>query len=301
MWHTAYWPWPPHCLTCRPWTVAAADERLPQRHPQGLGLDLDAVAVAQPPEQHVDVGLAHGPQHDLVGLRRCARCRIVGSSADEPLQRARRACPRRLGGGGDRHGQQRLRQHPRLDQRPGVLGATACRRSRRCVSLATTHEVAGDGRGLVETGLVERGGERPDALVVVVAGMPLAGRRARRRRSRCPETCTTVSGRSVPRTRARATAGRHRGRLVVRMTSATSGPSGSQVSSRQGVADRVSWRSAAGAAPAAGRRARCRWSSSSRPDAGLGGDRDHRVEAAVATAVSRSVDDVRGRSPRRSR
>ena len=66
-WHTAYWPWPPDCFTCRPVTRAGCGDGLPHRHPDRLGVHLGA-AGAQPGEHHVGVRLAHAPEHGLVGL-----------------------------------------------------------------------------------------------------------------------------------------------------------------------------------------------------------------------------------------
>jgi hypothetical protein len=71
--------------------------------PERLGLHLDAVAVAQPPEDLLDVGLAHRPQHHLVGLRVVLHPHrhVLG---DDPLQRAGELVLVALVGGVDRHG-----------------------------------------------------------------------------------------------------------------------------------------------------------------------------------------------------
>ena len=103
MWQTAYWPCPPLCLTCRPWTVHLRTNVSRSAVRNGLGLDLDAIAVAQPAEDLLDVGLAHRPQHDLVGLRVVLHPHghVLG---DDPLQRARELVLVALVGGVDRHG-----------------------------------------------------------------------------------------------------------------------------------------------------------------------------------------------------
>ncbi len=139
--HTAYWPWPPDCFTCRPWPLAAAAERLPQRHLDRLGVQLDA-ARAEPVEDHVGVRLAHRPEHQLVGLDVAlqAQRRVAGH---EPAQVLREGVLVRAGLGhhGDR--QQRLRHRPRRHQQRVVLAGERVA-GLRAARLGDRAEVAGD-------------------------------------------------------------------------------------------------------------------------------------------------------------
>ena len=122
---TAYWPWPPDCLTCRPWPLAGGAEGLPQRHLHRLGVQLDA-AGAQPVQHHVGVRLAHAPEHQLVGLGVAfqPQRRVAGDQPGQVLGQGV-LVGAGLGHHGDR--QQRLGHRPRRDQQRLVLG-------RRCVS-----------------------------------------------------------------------------------------------------------------------------------------------------------------------
>ena len=224
---TAYWPWPPLCLTCRPWPVARRDERLPQRHPQRHGLDRHAVALAQPVEQHVDVGLAHRPQHDLVGLGVVLQPhrRVLG---DQPLQRAGQLV---LVGLGRRRGSPpaaAARAAPTARRRRGSPCCSACRSSRRGTAWRPRTRSPAIASGLGRSVSPERGGQRPTRSSSSWSSWPSTSCPANP--ARWPDTCTTVSGRSVPEnTRTRLTRPTYAS-VVVRTTSATSGPSGSHCS-----------------------------------------------------------------------
>ena len=226
---TAYWPWPPDCLTCRPWPVAVAGERLAQRHPQ-----LDLVdrrrrsRLLEPVEDDVGVRLAHAPQHDLVGLGVVldAQRRVLGG---EPLQAlatslsssalARASIATGSSGSGIVHGSQHQRRRP---------CRRGCRRSRRGCSRPIAQMSPATAQSAGRWVLPERDRQRADPLVLVVV---LVARRASPKNDeKWPETCTVASGRSVPeKTRTRLTRPTY-GSVVVLTTSATSGPSGSQVS-----------------------------------------------------------------------
>ena len=148
--------------------LGRAGERLAQRHPQRHRVDGDAVAVAQPVEQHVDVRLAHAPQHQLVGLGVVLepQRRVLG---DQPRQALRRACPRRpwsaattatgSSGSGISHGS--ISSGSSLSDSVSPVSAR--------VSLATAHDVAGDGAAATVRCVLPSGdGQRADPLVDVV-------------------------------------------------------------------------------------------------------------------------------------
>ena len=164
---TAYWPWPPDCLTCRPCPLAGPANVSRSDTRSGTESTCDAVPVAQPVEQHVDVRLAHAPQHQLVGLRVVLQPqrRVLG---DEPAQalgelvlvglaRAPRSRPA-AAGRASTHGS--ISSGSSLSDRVSPVSAR--------VSLAIAHDVAGDGLGDGALGLAERGGQRADPLVDVV-------------------------------------------------------------------------------------------------------------------------------------
>ena len=186
---TAYWPWPPDCLTCRPWPLPRPANVSRSGTRSGTGLDRDAVAVAQPVEQHVGVRLAHAPQHELVGLGVVLepQRRVLG---DQP-----RPAP------GDSLSSSALvlrrRSRPAAAARASPTARSAAGRpwsdrvspvSARA-SLATAHDVAGDAlRRPARCVLAERRGERADPLVHVVVVVARARRSAvaRTRARRCP-------------------------------------------------------------------------------------------------------------------
>ena len=130
IWQIPNWPWPPVCLTLRP-SPWAFPPNVSRSGTRSVGrLHLHAVPRAQPVEQHVRVGLAHAPQHQLAGLGVVLQPqrRVLGH---QPPQRLRQLVLVRLGLGRDRHRQQRLGHRPRLHQQRLVLAPTGCRRSPR--------------------------------------------------------------------------------------------------------------------------------------------------------------------------
>ena len=74
--------------------LRGAAERLAQRHHERHLLDVHRVALGQPLDDDVGVGLAHAPDHQLVGL-----AVVLDTDARDPPRRAgrgpARACPRR--------------------------------------------------------------------------------------------------------------------------------------------------------------------------------------------------------------
>ena len=62
-------PWPPVCFLYLPSASAFAGDRLPVRHLDVFGLDLDTQLPVQPLERDAEVRLAHAPQQRLVRLR----------------------------------------------------------------------------------------------------------------------------------------------------------------------------------------------------------------------------------------
>ena len=92
--HTAYWPCPPDCLTCRPWPLGLGGERLAQRH-----LDRDA---CRPRRRS---GWSAGPSGRPGAPRPCTtaptggcrRCAPGAASGPRPAGGSGlgRACPRR--------------------------------------------------------------------------------------------------------------------------------------------------------------------------------------------------------------
>ena len=150
---------------------AGAGERLAQRDHQLAGLDVDAVAPAQPVEGHLGVRLAEHPQHDLLGL----------GVALDPQARVLRGQP------GQRRGELVLvgaGAPPR--SRPGAGGpaSTTASSTRGASGLrqgvaglgggqpAHAADVAGDQRRGGHQVLAEGVGEHPRPLVVVVVLVP---------------------------------------------------------------------------------------------------------------------------------
>ena len=68
--------------------LGRADDRLPVRHPDVLGLDVDAELAGQPLQRHRQVGVAGAAQHGLAGLL-VALDDERGILGDQPLQGAR--------------------------------------------------------------------------------------------------------------------------------------------------------------------------------------------------------------------
>jgi hypothetical protein len=130
------------------------------------------VALLERLDQLVDVGRPHRPEHHLVGLGVPLEPHgdVLG---DQPLQGASQLVLVALGLGVDRHGEQRLGQHPRLDQGRAVLAGQGVGRLRR-VDLRHQRQVARDGVGLGQQLVAHRRGERTHPLVVgVVVGVAL--------------------------------------------------------------------------------------------------------------------------------
>ena len=202
---TANWPCPPDCLTWRPCPLAgpANVSRSCTRH--GHRLDVDAVAVAQPVEQHVE----RAP-------RPCTRAPAGGSRGSSPAagsgprRRAGRcpgtACPRRPWTW--------PRSRPAAAGRASPTAPSAAGRSlsesvspvSARVSLATAQMSPAIACGAMPLGLAERERERADPLVDVVVLVPAVGPRSARRRAR------SCRGAACRRTRGPARSGRRRGR-----------------------------------------------------------------------------------------
>ena len=149
-----------------------AAEGFSQRHPQFDGVHGDAVPVGQRVEHDAGVGLAHAPQHDLMGLRVLLdpQCRILGG---QPAQPDRQLVLVGLGVRRDGDRQQRFGHGPGPQhQRLGLVGQRVA--GFGAAQLADRADVAGHhGRGGALL-LAERERQDPDALVFVVVGMVVA-------------------------------------------------------------------------------------------------------------------------------
>ena len=296
--HTAYWPCPPLCLTCRPVAGGRRDERLAQGHPQRLGLDRHGVArrAAGPSSTSTWAWpIVHSTTWWVSAL--CSS-RSVGSSATSRCS-APAACPRRTWSPGGSPPAAAARAAPRaprrrgeslLRQRVGRLGARPAwrpRRGRRRSPPAWAASCRPSGAG-----------QQPDPLVLVVVVVALdlvPGEPAR-----WPETWTAVSGRRVPREHPHEAS---------RPTYASVGGAHHLGDQR---AVRVALTAAASARPAGviavgsgcivggGNAAEIRCSSSPDADAGGGGHRDARGRRCRARPrCSRSaIDGRRARPPR---
>ncbi len=174
--HTAYWPCPPDCLTCRALAGGLPGERLAQRHHERLLLDVHRVPAGQPLEDDVGVRLAHAPQDELVGLGVVLDpdARVLGReppSAWDSLSSSALLAPRSRPAAA-------ARAATTASARAGRRPRTGCRRSPRgtagrCAQMSpATTWVAGT------CVLAERVGQRADLLVLVVVRR---GRRPRRR------------------------------------------------------------------------------------------------------------------------
>ena len=190
MWHTAYWPWPPRLLDVAALAAARRDERLPQRRPAGLGLDRRRCSArAAGSSSDVDVGLAHGPEHDLVGLGVVLE-RMRQVLGDEPLQGAGQLVLVGLGRGAGSRRAAAARAAPRAS-------TTAGRSLAESVSDVSARRELGDRRTMspaIASGL---------ARSVVDDGRGRAARRARRRRGRRGPRPRARRSRRGGRTRAR--------------------------------------------------------------------------------------------------
>ena len=227
---TAYWPWPPDCLTCRPWPldgpakVSRSDTRSGTEStatPYRFASRSSSTSTCASP-------MHHSTSWWVSGFMLQAHRRVLG---DQPGQALRQLVLVGLAARDDRHRQQRLGHHPRLHEQRGVL-------VRERVAglgpgqLGDRDDVAGHRdrhRALV---LAQRRGQRADPLVDVVVLVTAVGRS--RRNGRSARTRGRASGRSVPqKTRTRLTRPTY-GSVVVFTTSATSGPAGSAVSGSRG-------------------------------------------------------------------
>ena len=203
---TAYCPWPPDCLTCRPWPVRRAGERLAQRHPQRHRLDVDAVAVAQPVEQHVERAPRPCTTARAGGSRGCSPAAASGPrrpAAPRPwrelvlvgLGLARRSATG-SSGSGISHGS--ISSGSSLAESVSPVSARP--------SLATAQMSPAMACGDGPLGLAERRGQRADPLVDVVVLVAAVGQRSGRtrarsrpgagcRRTRGPARCARRTGR----------------------------------------------------------------------------------------------------------
>ena len=187
---TAYWPWPPDCLTCRPWPVGRAGERLAQRHPHGRpGRPSTPYRLRS---RSSSTSTCASPMHHSTSWWVSGLCssRSVGSSATSRARPWRELVLVGLGLRRDRDRQQRLGHRPRLASAAARPCRTACRRSRRGDSFATAQMSPATQCGDRALGLAERRGQRADLLVDVVvrvarASSPTSATGGRRRARRC--------------------------------------------------------------------------------------------------------------------
>ena len=227
--HTAYWPCPPDCLTWRPCPLARASRSSPASPP--------APARCRARRRRPAAGPAprrRAPRPCTTaragGSPGCAPAAVVGSAATSRARFLASASSSRAGLGHDRDRQQRLRHVPRRDQQRMVLGGD------RVAGLGAAR--LGDARRC----------RRPRTRRPRAAGRPAASRcarPARRRRGRGARArrrpwpgrrAPPCSGRSVPENTRTSETRPTYGSMVVLTTSATSGPSGSQVSGVRGAA-----------------------------------------------------------------
>ena len=223
---TAYWPWPPDCLTCRPWPFDGAAEGLAQRHPDRLGVQLDAAgrAAGPAPRRRAPRPCTTAPAG---GSRGCAPAACVGSpatSAAEVLGQ-RVLVGAGLGHDGDR--QQRLGHVPGRRPAAGRPWPRWCRRSRRVPDLVIAQMSPATRSGTSRS--VAPSGENRwrDPLVGVVVGVPALGHAVPGRRA--PPAPGAACRRRPGPGETRPTYGS----MVVLTTSATSGPAGSQLQRRR--------------------------------------------------------------------
>ena len=160
-------------LDVPPVALGGAAERLAQGHHERHLLDVHRVALGQPFGDDLRVGLAHAPDHQLVGLAVVldADARVLRGEAAEGLGELVLVG---LAGGDDGDRQQRLGHRPRpqyprvVDVRQGVAGLGPG-------EPADGAQVARhDGFG-GHLGAAERVGECPDLLVLVVVLVALLG------------------------------------------------------------------------------------------------------------------------------
>ena len=147
------------------------DECLAQSGPNRVRGDVDAVAVLQPVHQEVLVGLTHRPQQQLLGTWRTLQ--LDGGILDhQSLQGTRKLVLVVAAGRADRDRQQGLRQQPRLNDARGHW--VAQRVTGFCgAQLGDHHDLAGD-RDLLRVQLdAVRCSQQPDPLLVVVVTLPV--------------------------------------------------------------------------------------------------------------------------------
>lgn len=153
--------------------VAAASggrpgERLAQGDTVGDGVDLDAVAGAQPVQCHVQVGFPEAPQDDLVGVLVLfqAHGRVLGDEACEALgELVLVGFAVRLDG----ERQQGVGHRPRPHQQ-GRPGSGQCVAGLRAVQPGDADEITGDTGGDGPLLSAEGGGQCADADLGLVEG-----------------------------------------------------------------------------------------------------------------------------------
>ena len=202
-----------------------AGEGLPQRHHERHLVDVHAVPLGEPLEGDLGVRLAHASTAPAGGSRRCSR-----SAATGPRRRAGRAPATSLSssallratiatgssGSGIDHGRSTR----------GSSTRRACRRSRRGVSRPIAQMSPATTRSAGAWVRPNGCDSAPIRSSSSWSGWPAS---SPKNAVKWPETCTVWSGASVPeKTRTRLSRPTY-GSLVVFTTSATSGPSGSQV------------------------------------------------------------------------
>lgn len=156
-----------------------AGEGFPQRHPQLDRVYADAVPVGQCIQDDAGMGLAHTPQHDLMGLLILLdpQCRVFGG---QPAQLDRQLVFVGLGmrRNGDR--QQRLGHGPGF-QHQGLGLIRECVPGLGPAQLADGADVARDHGCCRALLLAQRERQDSDALVFVVVGVRVTSSAAEKR------------------------------------------------------------------------------------------------------------------------
>ena len=127
---TANCPWPPDCLTCRPWPLAGPANVSRSDTRSGTESTCDAVPAGQPVEQHVDVRLAHASTAPAGGSPGCSPAAASGPRRPAAAGPAT-ACPRRTWSRRRSRPAAAARASPTARSAPGRPCRTGCRRSRR--------------------------------------------------------------------------------------------------------------------------------------------------------------------------